>query len=81
MSTFLEFSKSAEEGSYKVVHRTEVVRWTCNPRWKKFSIPVRTLCGNDYDRDLTIACYDWSPSGSHTLIGTILTYKCRLELK
>lgn len=79
MNAFLEFAKATEDGSYRVVHRTEVVRWSRNPRWKKFSIPVRSLCGNDYDRDLTVACYDWNNSGSHTLIGTAryFVYKIR----
>ncbi|XP_065221686.1 copine-8-like [Planococcus citri] len=68
-NAFLEFAKSGEEGDYRVVHRSEVVRWSTSPRWKRFSIPLRSLCGGDLDRDIKIACFDYNNNGSHTLIG------------
>ncbi|KAK7603007.1 hypothetical protein V9T40_003006 [Parthenolecanium corni] len=72
-SAFLEISKSGEDGDYRVVHRTEAVRWSRNPRWKKFSILTRSLCGNDWDRDLKISVYDSSYGGDNFLIGEFHT--------
>lgn len=70
---FLEFQRVGENGSYHVVHRTEVIKWTLNPNWKPFIIPVRTLCAADMDRSIKIVCYDWNRSGSHSLIGEFCT--------
>jgi hypothetical protein len=69
---FLEFYKVAEDGEYRVVHRTEVIMWTLNPNWKPFIIPVRSLCGGDMERSIKVLCYDWSYSGSHSLIGELI---------
>ncbi|PSN40823.1 Copine-8 [Blattella germanica] len=55
---FLVFHKSMESGDYVVVHKTE-----------KFSIPVRSLCNGDYDRNIKVVCFDWNSSGKHSLIG------------
>lgn len=66
---FLEFYKVGEDGEYHVVHRTEVIKWTLNPNWKPFVIPVQSLCGGDMDRTIKVLCYDWNRSGSHSLIG------------
>jgi len=66
---FLEFYKVCEDGEYRVVHRTEVIKWTLNPDWKPFIIPVRSLCGGDNDRSIKVLCYDWNRSGRHSLIG------------
>lgn len=68
-SLFLEFSKVTEGGTYQVVHRTEVAPSSGNPYWRKFSIPVRSFCGNDYERDIQVICYDHSSMGSHTELG------------
>ncbi|KAJ1521162.1 hypothetical protein ONE63_002857 [Megalurothrips usitatus] len=66
---FLVISKSQESGDYSIVHKTEVIKCTLNPKWAKFTIPVRTLCNGDYDRNLKISCYDWNASGNHSFIG------------
>ncbi|XP_054263178.1 copine-8-like [Macrosteles quadrilineatus] len=66
---FLEFWKVFENGEYKIVHRSEVVKWNLNPHWKTFTLPVYTLCGNDNDRDILVKCYDWNRSGNHSFIG------------
>ncbi|GLH04051.1 Copine-8 [Gryllus bimaculatus] len=66
---FLEFHKVNESGEYVLAHRTEVIKWTLNPTWKPFIIPVRSLCGGDMERSIKIMCYDWNRSGSHSFIG------------
>ncbi|ELU11603.1 hypothetical protein CAPTEDRAFT_227478 [Capitella teleta] len=71
---FLVFSRSNEDGSYTVVHRTEVIKNTLNPTWKPFTVKVRSLCNGDLDRSIQIECYDWDSDGSsHDLIGIFST--------
>jgi len=66
---FLVFSRSNEGGTYTVVHKTEHIKNNVNPLWKKFFIPVRTLCNGDYDRNIKVECFDHNLNGSHKLIG------------
>jgi len=66
---FLVFSRTNEGGSYTVVHKTEHIKNNVNPLWKKFFIPVRTLCNGDYDRNIKVECFDHNLNGSHKLIG------------
>ncbi|XP_021936016.1 copine-8-like isoform X2 [Zootermopsis nevadensis] len=66
---FLVFHKSTESGDYIVVYKTEVVKHTLNPVWPKFSVPVRSLCNGDYDRNIKVVCYDHESDGDHNLIG------------
>nr|CAD7440228.1 unnamed protein product [Timema bartmani]CAD7451996.1 unnamed protein product [Timema tahoe] len=70
---FLVFLKATESGSYTVVHRTEVIKNTLDPKWKKFTIPVRLLCNGDYDRSIKVVCYDWNSNGTEYLIGEFST--------
>lgn len=70
---FLTFYKTNEDGSFTVVHRTEVIKKTLNPTWKPFTIPVRSLCNGDYDRTIKIECYDWDADGGHDFIGEFMT--------
>ncbi|XP_025108559.1 copine-8-like [Pomacea canaliculata] len=70
---FLTFSRCNEDGSYTVVHRTEVIKKTLNPTWKPFSVPVRSLCNGDYERSIKIECYDWDADGGHDYIGEFTT--------
>ncbi len=66
---FLQFSRSTEHGGFVVVHRTEVIKNNLNPSWKRFSVPVLTLCNGDEDRNLKVECFDHNVNGSHSLIG------------
>ena len=52
-----------------MVHQTEHINNNCNPMWKKFTIPVRTLCNGDLDRNLKVECFDHNMNGNHALIG------------
>lgn len=70
---YLEFARSKEDGSFVVVHRTEVIQNNLNPKWKPFQIPVQQLCNGDYDRTIRILCYDWDSDGSHDFIGGFTT--------
>ncbi len=66
---FLSFFRSNEGGNYTLVHKTEHINNNVNPTWKKFSIPIRTLCNGDLDRNIKVECYDHNNSGNHSLIG------------
>lgn len=66
---FLQFSRTTEGGEFTVVHRTEYINNNCNPKWKKFTIPIRTLCNGDLDRNIKVECFDHNKNGSHSLIG------------
>ncbi|XP_015370425.1 PREDICTED: copine-8-like, partial [Diuraphis noxia] len=70
---FLEIYKLTDTGNYTLVYKTDVIKDTLTPRWKKFTIPVRAFCNGDYDRDLKFICFDWNSSGDHSLIGEFHT--------
>ncbi|XP_046563464.1 copine-3-like isoform X1 [Haliotis rubra] len=70
---YLEILKKAPDGTWQVVHRTEVVKNTLNPNWRQFSVSVHSLCGGDRDSELKIDVYDWDSDGSHDLIGGFTT--------
>ena len=46
-----------------MVHRTEVIKNTLNPTWKRFTLTARTLANGDYDRVIKFDCYDWDSDG------------------
>lgn len=70
---FLVISRANEDNSYSVVVKTEFVRSTQKPRWKKVVVRAVSLCNGDYDRNLKIDCYDHRSNGDHKLIGTCHT--------
>ncbi|XP_060567212.1 copine-3-like [Ruditapes philippinarum] len=66
---YLEILRGNPDGSWQVVHRTEVVKNNLNPHWRQFTIPVHTLCGGDKTKPVKFDVYDWDSDGSHDLIG------------
>lgn len=70
---FLAFYRCNEDGSFTVVHRTEVIKRTLNPTWRTFTINIRLLCNGDYERPIKVECYDWDADGGHDLIGVFQT--------
>lgn len=70
---YLQISRVNEDGSYTVVHRTEVVKKTLNPTWQPFMITARSLCNGDYDRSIKFECFDWDSDGGHDFIGEFTT--------
>ncbi|KAL4226439.1 Copine-9 [Mactra antiquata] len=70
---FLTFYRANEDGSYTVVHRTEVIKKTLNPTWKPMTLSARSLCNGDYDRSIKVECYDWDADGGHDFIGEFMT--------
>ncbi|KAK2834429.1 hypothetical protein Q7C36_015130 [Tachysurus vachellii] len=70
---FLVFSRSNEDGTYTICHKTEVIKNTLDPVWQAFKIPVRALCNGDSDRAIRIEVYDWDRDGGHDYIGEFNT--------
>lgn len=70
---YLEFQRSNEDGSFTVVHRTEVVKNTLNPTWQPFTLSVQALCNGDHARTIKVVCNDWNRDGSVDLIGDFTT--------
>nr|CAB3233441.1 copine-3 [Phallusia mammillata] len=70
---FLELWKKNTDGSWSLAHRTEVIKKNLNPVWKPFTIPLRTVCDSDMDREMKFVCHDWDSDGSHDLIGEFFT--------
>lgn len=70
---YLSFYRQNPDGSLTVVHRTEYIKNTLNPKWNEFRIESRVLCAGDYNRPFIIRCYDWNASGKEDLIGEFTT--------
>ncbi|XP_060567238.1 copine-3-like [Ruditapes philippinarum] len=66
---YLQISKGNSDGSWQVIHRTEVVKNNLNPSWRPFSLPVHTLCAGDKSKPIQFEVLDWDSDGSHDLIG------------
>jgi Ca2+-dependent lipid-binding protein len=70
---YLVISKAYSDGSFSVVHRTEIIKNNLNPQWEPFIISVQQLCSGDYERTLKIECYDWDMKSGDDLIGSFIT--------
>ncbi|XP_040922313.1 copine-3-like isoform X2 [Toxotes jaculatrix] len=75
---FLEFYKQTETG-WQLAHRTEVVKNNLNPTWRRFRIPLQSLCGGDVEKSIKVDCYDYNNSGSHDFIGSFQTTLCHIQ--
>ncbi|KAK7881095.1 hypothetical protein WMY93_032305 [Mugilogobius chulae] len=69
-----------------LAYRTEVVKNNLNPVWKKFTVPLHTLCSGDLNKrsrsepaligpfkpsvSLMVDCSDYDSDGTHDLIGS-----------
>merc|ERR1719225_896675 len=51
----------------------EEVTFNFYAQWKQFSLPVKTLCNGDYQRDLMFSVFDWDSDGDHDFIGSFHT--------
>ncbi|KAK7114316.1 hypothetical protein V1264_000394 [Littorina saxatilis] len=66
---FLEVQRATSDGSWQVVHRTEVVKNNLNPSWRPFELPMSTLCSGNKKQTIKFDVYDWDSDGSHDYIG------------
>ncbi|XP_034998530.2 copine-3-like isoform X1 [Hippoglossus stenolepis] len=75
---FLEFFKQTETG-WQLAHRTEVVKKNLNPTWKRFRVPLQSLCGGDVEKSIKVDCHDYNSSGSHEFIGSFQATLCQIQ--
>ncbi|CAG2109150.1 unnamed protein product, partial [Medioppia subpectinata] len=76
---YLTLSRANTDGTFSVVHKTEVIKNTLTPQWRAFNIKVQQLCGGDYERNIKVDCYDWDENSAHDLIGSFTTNLRRLS--
>ncbi|CDQ67758.1 unnamed protein product [Oncorhynchus mykiss] len=70
---FLEFFKQEDDGKWQLVHRTEVIKNTLSPSWKKFSVALQTFYYCDMSKPIKVHCSDYDSDGSHEHIGVFQT--------
>ncbi|XP_027261444.1 copine-2 isoform X3 [Cricetulus griseus] len=70
---FLEFYKPGDDGKWMLVHRTEVIKYTLDPVWKPFTVPLVSLCDGDLEKPVQVMCYDYDSNGGHDFIGEFQT--------
>ncbi|XP_061449729.1 copine-2 isoform X2 [Rhineura floridana] len=70
---FLEFYKPGDDGKWMLVHRTEVIKYTLDPVWKPFTVPLISLCDGDIEKQIKIVCHDYDNDGGHDFIGELQT--------
>ncbi|KAE8911568.1 Copine-4 [Phytophthora fragariae] len=56
--------------SWILVWRNEVVMNNCDPKWRRATLSVQTLCNGNLSRLLKIECMDWEKNGKHQFIGS-----------
>ncbi|OWZ14171.1 Copine [Phytophthora megakarya] len=56
--------------SWVLVWRSEVVMNDCDPKWRRATLSVQTLCNGNLSRLLKIECMDWEKNGKHQFIGS-----------
>ncbi|KAM9296118.1 copine-1 [Gastrophryne carolinensis] len=66
---FLELFRYNDDGSWQLAYRSEVVKNNLNPCWKKFSVPLQSLCGGDVNKPIKVSVSDHDDSSSSDLIG------------
>ena len=76
--TFLTISRANEakdiHKNMNVVCRTEVsITGSERQSFKVIVIPIKTLCNGDIKRPIKIECFQFRRSGSHVLLGEMLT--------
>uniref|UniRef100_A0A8C3SSI9 Copine-3 n=1 Tax=Chelydra serpentina TaxID=8475 RepID=A0A8C3SSI9_CHESE len=76
---FLEFYKQSDGGKWQLVYRSEVIKNNLNPCWRKFSVPLQTFCGGDFNKPIKVYCSDYDSDGSHDLIGSFETNLSQLQ--
>ncbi|XP_075045066.1 copine-2 isoform X2 [Mixophyes fleayi] len=70
---FLEFYKQGDDGKWMLVHRTEVIKYTLDPVWKPFTVPLQSLCNGDIEKPIKVMCFDYDNDGGHDFIGEFQT--------
>ncbi|KAJ7414852.1 Copine-1 [Pitangus sulphuratus] len=57
----------------------KVIKNNLNPCWRKFSVPLQTFCGGDFNKPIKVQCSDHDSDGSHDLIGAVQTTLAQMQ--
>lgn len=69
---FYQFTRKdvgARGTEWNVVHRSDKIKNSLNPKWKEETIDLSVLCGGNVDAPLRLAVYDYESDGKHVLMG------------
>lgn len=66
---FYTISRPNSDGTYTLVHKSEIIKKELNPDWARGLLPLGPLCNGDMNQPLLFEVYDWDSNGSHDLIG------------
>eukprot|EP00301_Raphidiophrys_heterophryoidea_P021886 c6181_g1_i1.p1 GENE.c6181_g1_i1~~c6181_g1_i1.p1 ORF type:complete len:517 (+),score=140.89 c6181_g1_i1:69-1619(+) len=69
---FLILERGRDDGTWVPVHKTEFIDDDSNPVWKKFTLPISTLCFSK-GSPIRISCFDDDGLGMSELIGRCTT--------
>ena len=58
---------------WNIVHRSDKIKNTLNPKWEEEAIDLSVLCGGNLERPLRLSVYDFESSGDHIIMGAIET--------
>uniref|UniRef100_A0A8C0DSR6 Copine-2 n=1 Tax=Balaenoptera musculus TaxID=9771 RepID=A0A8C0DSR6_BALMU len=50
-----------------------VIKYTLDPVWKPFTVPLVSLCDGDMEKPIQVMCYDYDNDGGHDFIGEFQT--------
>ncbi|XP_077983030.1 copine-8-like [Glandiceps talaboti] len=70
---YLTFYRTNDDESKTIVYRTETIMDTLNPTWRPFTVPLRTLCADDFQRKICIYCWDYDHKAKDSYIGACET--------
>ncbi|XP_036689680.1 copine-2 isoform X2 [Balaenoptera musculus] len=51
----------------------KVIKYTLDPVWKPFTVPLVSLCDGDMEKPIQVMCYDYDNDGGHDFIGEFQT--------
>ncbi|KAH0619474.1 hypothetical protein JD844_000129 [Phrynosoma platyrhinos] len=81
---FLEFYKPGDDGKWMLVHRTEVIKYTLDPVWKPFTVPLISLCDGDVEKHIKVEFECINPKKqkkkrSYKNSGIIIVKSCKVN--
>merc|ERR1739844_319447 len=69
---FYQFTRKdvgARGTEWNVVHRSDKIKNSLNPKWREETIDLSVLYGGNVDAPLRLAVYDYESDGKHVLMG------------
>nr|CAB3233432.1 copine-3 [Phallusia mammillata] len=66
---YMQILRKNDDGTWLMIHQTEVQKGTRKPKWNTFTVRIHSLCGGNFDRPVKFSCFDYDSNGKHDLIG------------